>query len=250
MTLILDEFSNLVDSGFTTILEVASSVNRGEKTMGNEFEQKEYVNITLPNGDTTRFNREWGGHRFTDEEVDALVDGQYISINTQNTRGIIGSLDWLEYKGYDYYGFAPWDATAYERSVAPFPVMWNNHEFSKEEEWLLRNGDKLLLLVVSNRTGSEYAVQVSYDIIDGERWGIIPHFEEFNMPADNFTRETCLFTPIFSGKRLSLADITKLRNGERIKYKGVSKRGYSYECELYLAIDKERGRWRIMPRFL
>lgn len=224
----------------------------GVEYTSEQFEKKEYVHITFPNGETTRFNRYWGGHRFTDEEIEALLDGQYISINTQNTRGIIGSLDWLEYNGYDYYGFATWDATAYERANAPFPIRWNNHEFTREEEWLLRNGDKLLLVVESHRTGNSYPVHVSFDLINddrGKRWGIIPHFEEFNQPASAFTRETCVFNPVFSGKQLTLENITTLRKGESIEYRGVSKNGREYTCDLRLDLDKQYNRWRIIPTF-
>lgn len=213
-----------------------------------EYEE-EYVKMQLPNGDNVRFKRNWGGHRFTDKEVEKLIAGMEIRIDTPSSKGVIGFLDWQEYKGYDYFGFAPWDAEEYSLDNAPFPVSWNNYEFTEEDEKILRSGDKLLILATSNRTGSEYALHVSFDIIDN-RWGIVPHFEEFNMSGSDFSREDCLFTPMFGGKKFTQEEIKDLREGESIYFEGVSREGRDYKCLLSLQLDEKQDRWKLIPKFI
>lgn len=214
----------------------------------------EYVHMQLWNGESVKFKRVWGNHRFTDEELQYLMAGMEVRINTPTTRGIIGSLDWQEYKGRDYFGFAPWDAEAYHIGNAPFPVQWNGHEFTEEEERILRSGEKLLLVTTSARTGSMYALHISFDLIKdnqgGLRWGIVPHFEEFNIPADQFTRETCVFMPMFDGVMLSQEEIRAVRAGKPVHFEGVSRRnGKKYRCMLSLVLDKQRNRWCLKPQF-
>lgn len=217
-----------------------------------DYQDAEYVHMQLPNGESVKFKRVWGNHRFTDTELSYLMAGMEIRINTPTTKGIVGSLEWQAYKGRDYFGFAPWDAEAYAIDNAPMPVQWNGHVFTPDEEAVLRSGNKLLLVCTSNRTGSQYAVNVSYSIISdsrNSRWGIVPHFEEFDMPADQFTRETCVFMPMFGGKLLHLDEIQELRQGRSIYFEGVSRTGRKYSCRLSLVLDRERNRWKLEPNF-
>lgn len=216
----------------------------------------EYVNMTLPNGEVARFNRVWSGYRFTDREVEQLMAGMEIRIKTAYTDGIMGSLDWQEYNGYEFLGFAPWDASSYTIQDAPFPIRWNGYEFTDEEQAFLRTGGKLLIVCTSQRTGSDYPVNVSFDFISGDenypysRWGIVPHFDEFNQSPRDFTQKTCVFLPSFAGKKLTLTEIETVRQGGSILYDGLTGHGRSYRCYLTLAIDPKYDRWRLVPEFV
>lgn len=58
--------------------------------------EKEYASGTL-NGKTVEFCRIWGGHRFTDEEVQTLLDGKELSLRNLTSKkgnpyGVIGKL--------------------------------------------------------------------------------------------------------------------------------------------------------------
>lgn len=143
----------------------------------------EYINVDLPNGEQVRFKREWAGHRFTDDEVDQLGAGMEITISSQHAEGVRGSLDWQEFNGYEYYGFAPWDAEAYTRDIAPIPHQWNGHAFTDVEKKVLRSGERVRVLCLSKRTGGKYDVELSFTFLEsddyGNRWGIHPHFEDF-----------------------------------------------------------------------
>lgn len=60
-------------------------------------------------GQTVRFNREWAGHRFTDEECEALLNGEEISFEANKKAGgtfrAVGTLGKAEYNGHEYWGF-------------------------------------------------------------------------------------------------------------------------------------------------
>lgn len=212
----------------------------------------DYVHMSLPDGSPVRFKRMWAGYVFTEEEIDLLMRGCEICITTDKYVGIRGSLDWQEYNGYEYFGFAPWAAESYTIDNAPIPRAWGGYVFSEEEHDILRTGEKLLIMPVSQKTGSAYAVQVSFDIInnpDWTGWGIVPHFDEFSMPGNAFTRDACLFTPVFSDKVLTQKEIAHVRQGRGLHYEGVSKTGKRYECQLFLRLDKRANRWRLTPQF-
>jgi len=213
----------------------------------------EHVNMVLPSGEMARFNRIWSGYRFTDREVAALVAGMEIRIRTAYTDGIIGSLDWQEYGGYEYLGFAPWDAESYDRTNAPFPLQWNGYTFTAEEQAVLRAGERLLIVCTSNHTGRLYPVNVTFELRQEvgypTRWAIVPDFEEFNQVACDIPRTHCSFMPIFGGKRLTIADITVLRQGGTIPFEGISRHGRMYTCVLSLELDKARNKWRLVPYF-
>lgn len=221
--------------------------NANDYKTEDKNKEAEYAHMQLHNGDSVKFKRVWGGHRFTDIELEKLIAGQEIAIDTDNTSGVIGSLDFLEYNGYEYYGFANWSYDSYTLENAPFPKTWNGYTFTKEEEAILRKGSKLLIMVKSNKTGNDYAINISLKMIDDQdRWGIVPHFEEFNLKGDKFTKKDCLFTPMFRGKLLSHSEVARLRNGEVIAFEGLRQNGSAYTCEINLELDKRRNRWKII----
>ena len=218
-------------------------------------EVPEYVQHVLPDGEPVRFRRVYGGHRFTDDELSRLTSGMDIAITTTYARGVMGGLEWRSYNGHDYYGFSPWDAEAYTRETAPFPLVWNGHVFDGTDERILRAG-KPLLLAVTNRAGRLYGVNVTFAIEasrdGGTYWAIVPRFDEFNRPAEDFTRETAPFLPVFGGKRLSTQDVERLRSGAGVRFEGVSRTtGRAYVCRLYLRRERKGGvtRWALVPEF-
>lgn len=78
-----------------------------------DFKPKEKAEGTF-NGEDVRFNREWSGHRFTDDEVDKLLAGDEIEFDFTSSKGddwhVVGSLAKQEYNDHEFYGFKPdWD---------------------------------------------------------------------------------------------------------------------------------------------
>lgn len=76
----------------------------------NNFEQKEKVEgIYEPTGDKVKFNREWGGHTFTEDEIKGLLAGEVISFDAISKSGNAytakGELKEQEFKGHKFWGF-------------------------------------------------------------------------------------------------------------------------------------------------
>lgn len=73
-----------------------------------DFVQKEKVEGQFQ-GETIKFNREWAGHRFTDEEVSALLNGEEITFTANKRAGgtfeATGSLGKGEFNGHEFWGF-------------------------------------------------------------------------------------------------------------------------------------------------
>lgn len=62
-------------------------------------------------GTQVKFNREWSGHRFSDEEVEKLLNGDEIEFDFKSKKGdkwhIVGQLAKQEYNDHEFYGFKP-----------------------------------------------------------------------------------------------------------------------------------------------
>lgn len=73
-----------------------------------DFIQKEKAEGVF-NGENIRFNREWAGHRFSDEEVQALLNGEEITFTANKKAGgtfqATGSLGKGNFNGHEYWGF-------------------------------------------------------------------------------------------------------------------------------------------------
>ena len=73
-----------------------------------DFVQKEKVSGKF-NGEEIKFNREWAGHRFTDAEVKALLNGEEITFTANKKAGgtfeATGSLGKSSFNGHEYWGF-------------------------------------------------------------------------------------------------------------------------------------------------
>lgn len=232
-------------SGLDSTVEITKSHNNRNG--------KEYVNMQRLNGESVRFKRTYGDYRFSDTEVEHLIAGMEVKINTHKYKGIIGFLDFQEYNGQEYFGFSPWDSIIYSVDNAPFPLQWSGYEFTDTDEKILRDGKKLLISTVSGRTGNSYGVHLSFGHIthdDGyTRWGITPHFEEFNLNPLDMDIDNCVFNPTFNGRNLTQGEISLLRKGKAIKVESVSKSGNMFTCELTLELDRKYNRWILKTSF-
>lgn len=125
------------------------------------------------NGREVSFKRDWSGHRFTDDECEALLDGQEIqfeavSKKTGKSFNVEGKLAILEYKGKKYVGFdgaivkdeQADDGTRYRgqwngREVN-FKREWSGHRFTDEECEALCRGEMISFSAVSAKKGTSF----------------------------------------------------------------------------------------------
>lgn len=113
--------------------------------------------------------REWGGHRFTDEEVQNLLNGKTIEFKAISKSGnsytAKGKLEKQEYNGNTFIGFKPIfeekkdDVDRYEGTwngrTVRFKKDWGGHHFTIEECEKLINGEVIEFSAVS-KGGKSY----------------------------------------------------------------------------------------------
>ena len=130
-------------------------------------------------GKEISFNREWGGHRFTDAECEALCAGEEIEVlgliskKTGNTYGVKGHLAELDYNGNKYVGF---ESTGFVNDTK-VPRSWAGHVFTDDEKVMLEAGKQVALDdCVSKKSGKKFKCTVTFEENDLGQMVIVPHF--------------------------------------------------------------------------
>ena len=100
--------------------------------------EKTEADVYAPTGETVSFNKEWGGHTFTQEETMLLLAGEEISFEAVSSKGntytAAGRLAKQKYKGKTYWGF--------KLNEREFPEEFLGHQFTDEERDTLMNGKR------------------------------------------------------------------------------------------------------------
>ena len=144
--------------------------------MGNvntNFQPKEkFTGVYVPTAEQISFNKDWGNHRFTDDEAQKLLNGETISFQATAKSGnpytARGSLKKQEYNGHEFWGFA-----LAQNSV---PANWAGHTFTQDEIDTLQSGGSVYVTdCVSKKTGKTFACTLSLGEEDGKK-KLIPNF--------------------------------------------------------------------------
>lgn len=216
--------------------------------------------VFKPTGQTVRFNVEWSQHRFTDDEIVALLNGDTITIDAISSGGkaysVEGKLGEGMFEGKPFWGFMPMfkKADDYTIMTAPFPTSWSGYTFNKNDEDRLRAGEKIKIKAIS-KAGKPYDVEVTFgtDTYKGVKsWKIIPHFQKKTSNAESQTRATANFKTEFSGYQLTDQEIKDVRAGGKIMVNPTSaKTGKPYTCMLSLELKEFKGNkfWGLEPHF-
>lgn len=118
----------------------------------------EKVSGVFANGKIVSFNAIWGGHRFTDEEIKRLLNGEFITINYTSKRGIpsvaTGRLEWQEFNGNRFFGFTP---------LGKIPPVWSGHTFTADELTDLQTGKTIHLTDCISRAGKHYECDLKWE---------------------------------------------------------------------------------------
>ena len=144
-----------------------------------DYTEKEKYRGTNHDGMEISFNRAWAGHRFTDEECEALLAGKEIActdfVSKKGSRfGARGILCQQEYNGHKYWGFK---RTGF--LDGGIPDSWSGHEFTQDEKDSLEAGCVIRIEdAVSKRTGKTFSCGLKYACEeDGAEKKLIPVFD-------------------------------------------------------------------------
>lgn len=127
------------------------------------------------NGKEISFKRAWSGHRFTDEECEKLLAGEYVEIEAVSAKSgkpfkYKGHLEWDTYNGHKYVAFkgdfvkdgnAPGgDAEYFEGTWKKQDVkvkrVWSGHRFTDDEVADLLAGKEITIKAKSAKTGKTF----------------------------------------------------------------------------------------------
>lgn len=127
--------------------------------MGAPYIQKQKtVNIFKPTGEEVSFSTTWGGHEFTDEEIELLLEGEVIEIDLVSKEGkpysVKGHLGKDKYQGRSYWGFI--------RDV-DLPEVFLEHVFTAEERERLLSGEVVFIEKLwSQKRKKEFSSKIRY----------------------------------------------------------------------------------------
>lgn len=130
-------------------------------------------------GKIVSFSREWGGHRFTDEECEKLCAGEEIVVEGLKSKdgkdyAITGKLDNCSYNGHKYVGF---QRTGFANTMQKgIPDAWCQHVFTDDEKALLECGQTVDIEGAISKKGNIFSCSVKWDKNDSGNMAIIPIF--------------------------------------------------------------------------
>lgn len=133
-------------------------------------------------GETIRFNREWSGHRFTDEEVHKLLAGEMIEITavskkSGNEFGAKGRLEPQTFSGTKFIGFKLVDFVDAKNAdgSAKVPASWCKHVFTEAEKTKLAAGEGVYAEDFVSKKGKKFKTTVYFKKENGST-RIVPDF--------------------------------------------------------------------------
>lgn len=126
---------------------------------GAAYEKKEKVTgVYLPTGNQVTFNRSWGGHVFTDDEVKVLLSGEPLEFDAVSRAGknyvARGRLLEQEFNGHTFWGF---------KLVDDFvPKQFCGHTFTDEERTALENGLSIHIEDAVSKKGKTFSCSLTW----------------------------------------------------------------------------------------
>lgn len=160
---------HLVLEDISTMRANMSSVQAQFPDAGNRAPKEKISGIYTPTGQTVEFAKEFSGHEYTPQEIQALLAGQTISFDAVSKAGknytATGKLAEQTYKGKKFWGFAleerPADPDKVEGTYKPkkkkirFKRTFGGHTFTDQEVADLLEGKEISFQAVS-KAGKNY----------------------------------------------------------------------------------------------
>lgn len=167
-----------VRQDIATMTRNAAALGRKE---GVPSTAREKVTGTWRDREVT-FSREWGGHRFTDDQVRRLLAGEEIEFQARSQDGkvydVYGSLGDQEHKGRAYVGFVKqgFGRRGADGEAMP-PRQWCSHVFTDAEVQRLAAGGTVEAADFVSKRGKRFRCRVSFkETAPGEGKKIVPEF--------------------------------------------------------------------------
>lgn len=168
------------------VIEDIDTMKKNSVTMRKELGIMDNVGVQkkkaegIWNGKQVKITAEWGGHEFTQEELNQLFDGYEIEIlglkNKEGKEyGVTGKLTEQTYNGHKFVGF---ERTGFANANKGVPDEWCQHKFTDDEKALLEAGKSIEIDGCISKKGNAFSCKVHYGKNDKGFMGIIPEFNK------------------------------------------------------------------------
>lgn len=150
-----------------------------KKVGSNNMENKEYYTGDWNGEKDIKFNRNFRGHRLTDQECEDLLAGKTIEIlglvaKSGSTYGVNAKLNHLEYNGRKYIGVEQLGfVNSGNTDQDGIPNSWCGHKFSDDEKKELKSGCEVFVEGLKGKSGKVFSAYLKYDEKAGK---ITPRF--------------------------------------------------------------------------
>ena len=180
----LHKMQQLVVEDIKIMKRNSADVRKELGVMEHTVQKEKYTGVWAKTGQEVSFSREWGGHRFTDDECEDLLAGKDVEIHglvskkTGNTYGVVGKLSEQTFKGDDgkKHKFIGFERMGFAQAKTP-PKSWSGHTFTDDELLMLEQGMSVSLDdCKSKKTGRTFSCKVTFGARDDGSMGIIPDF--------------------------------------------------------------------------
>lgn len=221
------------------IQTMKTNASKMRETLGVTMQSDRETASGTWNGTDVTFTRTFGGHRFTDDEVAALLAGDAITFQATAKSGnpytAAGLLAKQTYNGHHYVGFKL-DFDLVDDSKRPVPDAWCGHSFTADEKATLESGGRVHVDdAVSKKTGKTFSCDVLF-----KAGRIEPQFES---SANGVPASWCghSFTPqekrdLEAGRDIHIDDAVSKKTGK------------TFSCDLVWG-EREDGTVGITPSF-
>jgi DNA topoisomerase-3 len=235
---LLAQIADWVREDIATMTKNAATMRSELGLTEGQVERKERAEGTwVKNGKPVRFSRVWSGHRFTDEEVTRLLDGEEIEFEATAKSGktfvVYGVLSEGTYQGRKYVGFVKngFGQRDADGNTLP-PKEWCKHVFTASEISALMAGEAVEAQDFVSKKGNTFGVKVYFkEEKPGEGKRIVPDFDAgTDAPPKTFAKRS-----------FSDAELKKLVAGESLKLDGfTSKKGKPFSATVKWAKEGDR----------
>ena len=194
--------------------------------------RKETYTDRFVNGKTITISRQYGDHRFTDQELRDLYAGREIEIsfttqwgNTRTVTGKIEKKDWPE-KEIQFWGFITHSIEEKESNIIEgiykgqkikFKGIFADHKYTEDEINKLLKGDSVYV-IITNRNGKQVAVRIK----------LIQHQNDYYTVQADFE-----VPPVYwAGHAFTVEEIEHLHLGRSLYTNLISSKGDIYAAEI------------------
>ena len=170
----LHDIQSMISEDIKIMKQNGIAMRKELKIMANGNDVERYEGTW--NGQSVKFKRTWSGHRFTDDECEALCNGDEIEIEAVSSKTgkpfkCKGKLAEQEFNGRTYIGFM-------NTGFAPrgIPDEWCKHKFTDDEKTLLETGMTVLCEDCVSSKNKAFKAKVRWTRRDNGQMGIEAEF--------------------------------------------------------------------------